>query len=193
MIRINLLPYREEARQARRKQFDIMLGLSVVVGALIIGLGYLLLDQLISTQQLRNDYLKEKIGVLDKNIAEVEAFKKEIQSLVERKNTIESLQEDRSEMVHLLSGLVEQVPAGIHLTEVRQTDKNVTLKGFTQSSSRVSTLMKNIEESPWMEAPKLHFIEAVRVNKRALGKFALEFRLVQEPEKTPEEQAGGQQ
>jgi type IV pilus assembly protein PilN len=198
MIRINLLPYREEARQARRKQFDVLLVLSLVAGAVIVVLGYLLLDQLVSAQQGRNDYLNREITVLDGKIAEVNALKKEIQGLVERKNTIESLQEDRSETVHLLSGLVEQVPGGIYLTQIQQKDKNVTLGGYTQSSSRVSTLMKNIEESPWMEAPKLRVIQAKQVNNRALGEFTLEFRLVQEVEKMPEEpavaqNAGGQQ
>jgi type IV pilus assembly protein PilN len=192
MIRVNLLPYREEARQARRKQFDLLLGLSVVAGVVIVVLGYLLLEQLLSVQQERNDYLKEEIATLDRRIADVNALKKEIQGLVERKNIIESLQEDRSETVHLLSGLVEQVPAGIYLTEVQQRDKNVSLKGYTQSSSRVSTLMKNIDESPWMEAPRLRFIRAVQMNGRALGGFELGFRLVQEVEKIPEEQVGGQ-
>jgi type IV pilus assembly protein PilN len=189
MIRINLLPYREENRQFRRTQFYSLLAVVAAIAGVIVFLGYLFLAGLVQGQEERNLMLEDGIKTYEAKIIEVEELKKEIQGLVDRKDTIESLQDDRSETVHLLSELVTQVPGGIYLTEVTQRDKAVTLSGLTQSSSRVSTLMKNIENSPWMEAPRLNFIRAQLINNRPLGAFSLEFRLVKEKAPAPEADA----
>ena len=199
MIRINLLPYREENRRIRRQQFYTLLGGVAAIAVGLLVLLYMALDFRVEAQQDRNRFLTSKITELDKQIQEVAALKAEIAGLIERKNTIESLQEDRSETIHLLSEMVEQVPGGIYLATLTQKGKDVAITGFTQSSSRVSTLMKNIEGSFWMEAPKLNEIKAVMVGGRPLGSFALQFRLVKEKKKSVEEapaettDKGGQQ
>jgi len=180
MIRINLLPYREENRQIRRKQFYTFLGVVVAIAVALVVAVYMLLDLRVQAQEDRNRFLSTKISDLEKQIQEVAALKQEIAGLIERKNTIESLQEDRSETIYLLSEMVEKVPGGIYLTTLTQKNKTVTLTGYTQSSSRVSTLMKNIEDSSWMEAPRLNEIRAVMVAGRPLGAFSLQFRLVKE-------------
>ncbi|MDR2165810.1 MAG: PilN domain-containing protein [Zoogloeaceae bacterium] len=180
MMRINLLPYREENRRIRRQQFYSFLGVVAVIGAGLIVLAYLGLDYKVQQQSERNDFLSREIAKLDGQIAEVTALKQEIQRLVGRKDIIESLQDDRSETILMLSEMVRRVPGGIYLTGFKQTNKDVEINGYTQSSSRVSTLMENIENSPWMEGAYLIQIKAVIVNNRPMGNFSLRFRLVKE-------------
>lgn len=131
MIRINLLPHREEKRKARRQQFYVLIGLVSVLAALIVLLGYTLLDAQIATQDERNDFLKKEIAVLDKQLEEIKRLKEQTNALLARKQIIESLQGDRAEAVHLLNEMVKQVPEGIYLRSIKQQGNIVTLQGFT--------------------------------------------------------------
>jgi len=178
MIRINLLPHREEARKARRQQFYTIAAMMVVLSGLVVFLGYTIIDGYIQHQESRNTFLKSEIAVLDKQVEEIKRLKEQSQALLDRKNAIESLQKDRGETVYLLSELVRQTPEGIYLKGLKQAGAVVTVNGYAQSNSRVSTLMRNIEASEWMEAPRLIEIKAVMVAGRRLNEFSMDFRLV---------------
>lgn len=178
MIRINLLPHREEARKARRQQFYTIAAMMVVLSGLVVFLGYTIIDGYIQHQESRNTFLQGEIAVLDKQVEEIKRLKEQSQALLDRKNAIESLQKDRGETVYLLSELVRQTPEGIYLKGLKQAGAVVTVNGYAQSNSRVSTLMRNIEASEWMEAPKLIEIKAVMVAGRRLNEFSMDFRLV---------------
>lgn len=173
MIRINLLPYREEARKARRQQFYALTGMVSVLGALIVFFVYTVIAGYISSQEQRNEFLKKEIAVLDKQIAEIKRLKEQAQALLARKQVIESLQRDRGETVILLGELVKQVPDGIYLRSLKQDGQRIQMNGYAQSSARVSTLMRNLETSPWMEKPELLEIKAVMADKRRLNEFSL--------------------
>lgn len=178
MIRINLLPHREEARKARRQQFYTIAAMMVVLSGLVVFLGYTIIDGYIQHQESRNTFLQSEIAVLDKQVEEIKRLKEQSQALLDRKNAIESLQKDRGETVYLLSELVRQTPEGIYLKGMKQAGAVVTVNGYAQSNSRVSTLMRNIEASEWMEAPRLIEIKAVMVAGRRLNEFSMDFRLV---------------
>jgi type IV pilus assembly protein PilN len=170
-MRINLLPHREERRQRGRQHFAVLAGLTAALGIAIVGAGYLYVAGLISTQQDRNAFLKSEIAKLDKEIAEIKKLKDEIAALLARKQIIETLQADRAQTVHLLDQLVRQMPEGVYLKSVRQRGLGVNLVGYAQSNARVSTLMRNIESSPWLANPKLIEIKASSVNKKRLSEF----------------------
>ena len=170
-MRINLLPHREERRQRGRQHFAVLAGLTAALGIAIVGAGYLYVAGLISTQQDRNAFLKSEIAKLDKEIAEIKKLKDEIAALLARKQIIETLQADRAQTVHLLDQLVRQMPEGVYLRSVRQRGLAVNLVGYAQSNARVSTLMRNIESSPWLADPKLVEIKASSVNKKRLSEF----------------------
>jgi len=170
-MRINLLPHREERRQRGRQHFAVLAGLTAALGIAIVGAGYLYVAGLISTQQDRNAFLKSEIAKLDKEIAEIKKLKDEIAALLARKQIIETLQADRAQTVHLLDQLVRQMPEGVYLKSVRQRGLGVNLVGYAQSNARVSTLMRNIESSPWLANPKLVEIKASSVNKKRLSEF----------------------
>jgi type IV pilus assembly protein PilN len=171
MIRINLLPHREEKRKARRQQFYALLGLVTLLGGLIVALVYSIIAGYITTQEARNDFLKTEIAVLDKEIDQIKRLKQQTDALLERKRIIESLQRDRAEAVRMLSELARQMPEGVYLRSLKQEGQRINLTGYAQSNARVSTLMRNIEASPWLEKPELLEITAVTVDKRRLNEF----------------------
>lgn len=174
MIRINLLPHREEKRKARRQQFYIFAGLVAGVAVLIVFLGYSLIGGYIAAQEEKNIFLKKEIAVLDTQIEQIKGLKEQTQALLARKQIIEALQRDRAEVVNLLNELATQQPEGIYLKLIKQDGLKVSLTGYTQSNARVSTLMRNLEASPWLERPNLLEIKAVEVNKRRLSEFAMD-------------------
>ena len=173
MIRITLLPHREEKRRARRQQFYALLGLVTLLAGLIVVLVYSVIAGYLSAQDARNDFLKKEIAVLDKEIDQIKRLKEQSDALMERKRIIESLQRDRAEAVRLLSELVKQMREGVYPRSLKQEGQRISLGGYAQSSARVSTLMRNIEASPWLEKPQLLEIKAVLVDKRRLNEFTM--------------------
>jgi type IV pilus assembly protein PilN len=177
MIRINLLPYREEKRKARRQQFYTLMGLVFTLAAMVIFLIYSVLGRYISEQESKNEFLKKEILILDARIEQIKRLKEQSQALLSRKEVIESLQSDRSEAVHLLNELTQNVPEGVYLKSIKQEGRRVTLSGYAQSNSRVSSLMRNLEGSPWIESPQLLEIKAIAIDKRRLNEFVLILQL----------------
>ena len=173
MIRINLLPHREEKRKAKRQQFYGLLGLVSVLAGVIVFLVITVIDGYISAQDAKNDFLKKEIVALDKQIDQIKRLKEQTQALLARKQIIEALQRDRAEAVLLLSELVKQMPEGVYIRSMKQTGERIALIGYAQSNARVSTLMRNIEASPWLEKPQLVEIKAVTVEKRRLSEFSM--------------------
>jgi type IV pilus assembly protein PilN len=181
MIRINLLPHREEKRKAKRQQFYGLLGLVSVLAGLLVFLGITAIDGYISAQDAKNDFLKKEIVVLDKQIDQIKRLQEQTQALLARKQIIESLQRDRAEAVLLLSELVKQMPEGVYIRSMKQTGGRIVLIGYAQSNARVSTLMRNIEASPWLEKPQLVEIKAVTVDKRRLSEFNMNAAMKRPP------------
>jgi type IV pilus assembly protein PilN len=191
MIRINLLPHREQKRQARQRQFvSLAIGLAIL-GAAVVLLVHVAFGWQIEAQESRNGLLKTEIAKLDSQIKEIDKLREQTQALLARKQIVETLQSNRTEAVHLLDQMVRQLPDGIYLKSLRQSGAKVTLVGYAQSSARVSTLMRNIEASPWLQNPELVEIKSIvspaskdlRVNE-----FTLNARLKQAA--PPEEPKG---
>ena len=176
-VRINLLPHREERRKRGRQHFTVLAGLTAALGAVIVGAGYLYIAGLIDAQDQRNAFLRSEIAKLDKEIAEIKKLKDEIAALLARKQIIETLQADRAQTVHLLDQLVRQMPEGVYLRQIRQRGLSVNLQGYSQSNARVSTLMRNIESSPWLSSPQLIEIKAARVGNKRLAEFNMNLQL----------------
>jgi type IV pilus assembly protein PilN len=160
-IRINLLPHREQKRLARQRQFYTLMISLAILGLAVIALVHGILAAQIQSQEARNRTLKVEIAKLDEQIKEIDRLRDQIQAVLARKQVVETLQGNRSEAVHLLDQLVRQLPDGIYLRSIRQTDAKVTIVGFAQSNARVSTLMRNIEASPWLSNPELVEIKLV--------------------------------
>ena len=180
MIRINLLPHREEKRKARRQQFYALAILVSVLAAVIVLAVHLTYSQFIEGQQEVNDILKNEIAKINKEIEEIKNLKEQTQALLARKQIIENLQRDRSEAVRLLSEMTRQMPEGIYIRSLKQDGARVSIAGYAQSSARVSTFMRNVEASPWLEKPQLIEIKAASINKKRLNEFTMNVWLKRE-------------
>jgi type IV pilus assembly protein PilN len=177
MIRVNLLPWRAERRAVQRKHLAILAGVAAVIAIGIIVAIHGVIAGYISIQEGRNEYLKGENARLDKEIEEIKKLRDEIAALLARKQVIERLQADRSQVVYLLDQLVRQTPDGVYLRSLKQSGLNVNLVGYAQSNARVSTLMRNFGASPYLENPELVEIRAASVNNKRVSEFTMNVRL----------------
>jgi len=161
MIRINLLPHRAEARKRREQQFAVLAGLGAVIGLAAAAGVWFFLDGQVDQQRKNVAYMKTEIDKLDKQIEEIKKIREETASLLAKKQVVEALQSNRSEPVQLLDQLLRQLPEGVYLKGVKQTGAKVNITGYAQSNARVSTLMRNLGASPYLENPELVEIKAV--------------------------------
>lgn len=175
--KINLLPHREERRKRARTHFAVLGAMTAALGLVIVGAGWFVLSQKINGQEDRNRFLKGEIAKLDKEIDEIKEVKDKIAALLARKQVIETLQTDRVQTVYLLDELVRQMPEGVFLKSVKQRGAGVELVGYAQSNARVSTLMRNIESSPWLSNPNLIEIKATTLGKMRISEFNMRLAL----------------
>ena len=162
MPRINLLPHREQARKVRRREFMVGAGGAVVLAIMVAGVGKVVYSSWIDGQTEKNNLLKKEIVQLDSEIADIQDLEARKQRLVARMDIIEKLQRKRPEIVHQFDELVRTVPDGVYLTGIKQNGKKLEIHGVAQSSTRVSTFMRNIDGSTWMDNPELQVVEAAK-------------------------------
>jgi len=180
MIRVNLLPHRAEKRKARQLQFIILSVISLVLGAVLVGFVHAAISTQISYQERRNTYLKQQISILDKQIEEIKKLREQTQALLARKTVVENLQSTRSDVVHLLDQMLRILPDGVYLKSLKQVGYKISLVGYAQSSARVSTLMRSIEDSPWLDTPTLIEVHATTSGNTRLSEFSLNFNLTKQ-------------
>ena len=161
MPRINLLPWRADLRQRRKKEFLVALAGTLVVGAGVVYLSKLTVQGWTAAQNGRNEILRAEIATLEKQIDEIDSLDSQRDRLLARMDVITQLQQSRPEIVHLFDEIVNAVPEGVNLTEVVQQASRVEMRGLAQSSTRVSALMRNIEDSEWLKDPGLVTVETV--------------------------------
>src|SRR6202167_5807707 len=159
MPRINLLPWREQERKVRRREFLVAAGGAVIASIVLLAVGKLLYAGWTEAQIEKNNLLKKEIVKLDAQIADIQDLENRKQRLLARMEIIEKLQRKRPEIVHQFDDLVHTVPDGVYLTSIKQTGNKLELKGVAQSSTRVSTFMRNIDTSTWMDNPELSVVE----------------------------------
>ncbi|NUO77362.1 MAG: PilN domain-containing protein, partial [Lysobacter sp.] len=191
MARINLLPWRAERRKQRQKEFVTMIAIAVASALVLSFLIVSFYKGQINGQNTRNNFLKDRITEVDKQITEIEELDKKKSKLLARKEVIEQLQSNRSQMVHLFDSLVRTIPDGAVLTAIKQDADTLTLEGRAQSNARVSTYMRNLEGSGWMTNPDLSIIEAKGTDKGLPYEFKLQVKLAN-PNAPKDENGDGQ-
>ena len=172
MIRINLLPHREERRKERQRQFLILLGATVFAGAVTWYAGSKYFDERLASQESRNAILKAEMVKLDKQIEDIKRLKEQTGALLARKQVVEALQTNRSEGVKLIDQ-IGKIPEGIFLKNVKQAGSRVNIVGYAQSNARVSALMRDLEVSPVLRTPELVEIKAANLNNQRTNEFSL--------------------
>lgn len=164
MPHINLLPWREELRRRRQKEFGIRVTMAVVAMLGIVALVHMQYSNKISFQKERNEFLQGEIKKLDEKIAEIKALDEEKERLIARMEIIQELQASRPEIVHLFDELVATLPEGVYYKKITQQERTLTLQGMAQSNARVSSLMRNLNDSDWLKSPSLIEIKADEKN-----------------------------
>ncbi len=173
MPRINLLPWREQERKIRRREFGVASG-GAVIAAIIFALGgKLVYSSWTDSQMEKNNLLKKEIVKLDAQIADIQDLESRKQRLVARMEIIEKLQRKRPEIVHQFDELVRTVPDGVYLTSIKQNGNKLEIRGVAQSSTRVSTFMRNIDSSVWMDNPVLQVVETAKDSPTGGSSFTL--------------------
>jgi type IV pilus assembly protein PilN len=184
VILINLLPHREAARKRRKEAFQATMFASFLIGLAIAGAIYWWFQMMITAQQERNAFLQSEIKVLEEQIKEIATIEDEIAALRARQKAVEDLQADRNLPVHLLNELVQQVPEGVFVTSIKQTDQVIAMQGSAQSNERVSEMLRNLtDNTPWLSKPELVEIVASNItlvprDQRRIFAFNLRFRLM---------------
>lgn len=172
MPRINLLPWREAQRKERKLAFLVSLG-AAGVAALVTTFAFnLYFNSMLDAQEARNERLRTEIRVLDKQIEKINDLEQQKQNFIARMQVIEKLQRSRPEIVHVFDELVRTLPDGAYLTAVRQTNSRLKIEGVAQSSTRVSTFMRNIDASQWLRNPELDIVET-KANQPLGANFTL--------------------
>jgi type IV pilus assembly protein PilN len=169
MPRINLLPWREQERKVRRREFLVAAGAAVFAAVIFALVGKVVYSSWIAAQNETNHLLTKEIVKLDAQIADIQDLENRKQRLVARMEIIEKLQSSRPKVVHLFDELVKQVPDGIYLTLIKQNGTKLEIHGVAQSSTRVSTFMRNIDGSAWLANPVLQVVEANKDSSTGSG------------------------
>lgn len=177
MVRINLLPHRQIKRAAKQREFGLMALFAAVSAFAIIFVGWTYLGAKKQTQLERNTRLEQAIVKLDTEIADIVELKNQINNVLERKRIVENLQTNRSQAVVLLDELARQLPEGLYLTSIKQTENVITMQGVADTNARVATLVRNLEVSEWLEKPVLIEIKTTTVNNVKQNDFTMSVNL----------------
>ena len=189
MARINLLPWRAERRKQREREFYMMLGATAVSAVLVFMCASYWMGMRIDNQNERNSYLDQQIKLLEKDIEKIQNLEKVRSQLLARKEIIEDLQSNRSQMVHLFDQLSKSIPDGTRLTSLKQNGDKLTLEGVAESSTRVATYMRALENSPYLGKADLAKIESKEGAPGADAKMPYVFSLTVTTKKTAEAEA----
>ena len=162
MPRINLLPWREAQRKERKLAFLVALGIAALAAGVTAFAAYLLYGSMIEGQQRRNSQLSVAIKKLDKEIEEINSLESAKQKFIARMEIIEKLQRSRPEIVHVFDEIVRTLPEGVYLTSVKQNGMRLKFEGIAQSSTRVSSFMRNIDGSQWLRNPELEVVQTTK-------------------------------
>jgi type IV pilus assembly protein PilN len=180
MPRINLLPWREEERKKRQRDFMIAMGGSFIAGLAVVGLSYLAYSQMIDHQHDRNNRIEAEILELEKSITEIDGLERQKERLLARMEIIEQLQRSRPEIVHLFDEVTRQLPEGVYLTGMKQTGATVELRGVAQSSTRVSALMREVDSSEWLTDPDVVKVETTEEGASRRAEFVVNLKQTRE-------------
>ncbi len=189
---VNLLDWRKERRERRKKEFATAMGIGVAFAAAIVGLAYMTMVGAYDYQVARNEFLRKEIKEMDRKITEIQELERVRNNLLARMRVIEELQASRSATVHFFDEIINTLPDGVKITALKQQGSKVTLDGVAESNGRISTYMKNLDASPWFTGPRLIIIKSNEKDRTRKSTFQLQVKVLTKPAFTVAEDAEAQ-
>lgn len=178
MIKINLLPHREEKRKRLKNDFYSLLLFAGIVGVVIVIIMGTIFSRQLSAQTDRNSFINAENLKLDEKIKEVASLKQEIDGLKARQQAVEDLQGDRNQPVYMLDELVKLTPEGVYLKTLKQEGQRILLNGYAQSNQRVAEFLFNLgNKSAWMIKPELIEIKSTGIGQGRDAKKVFDFSM----------------
>ena len=190
MARINLLPWREEQRQERQRQFLITLLMTSILGVVLIFAAGMVFDQRIKHQQFRNGLIRGEIQQLEVRIKKIDELERTRARLISRKQVIERLQASRSTTVELLDHLAKSIPVGVTLTTIRQQGPSLALSGNSQSNARVSAYLRELELNELFLDPELEFVRSTSAPTTAIEPYQFSIKVKMRQPRSQDEEDG---
>lgn len=190
MAKINLLPWREELRQERQRQFAMSALLTAITGVVIVFLVSLAFDRAISQQNTRNQTIQSEINRLQVQIRRIAELEETRARLLGRKQVIEELQASRSLTVEMLDQLAKTIPMGVTLNSISQQGMNLRLAGTSQSNARVSAYLQSLADNELFVDPDLGFVRAADEPDNAQEPFEFSLAVKLRSPLTEAEEAG---
>ncbi|PIE00332.1 MAG: pilus assembly protein PilN [Thiothrix nivea] len=193
MSGLNLLPWREKAREQRKKQFFVLLGFSAALAAVMVFLGHTYMQSSIAYQERRNNLLNNEIQALDKQIERIKKLDATKQALLGRMQVIEDLQSTRPAIVHLFDEMATALPGGMYLENLKQSGSKVNVVGKAESNARVSSYMNRLDRSPWLSSSNLNIISMTKTENHAsvLRDFKLDVKQLLKQGKEEQDESAG--
>jgi len=176
MANINLLPWREAQRRERNRTTLIACVVMWVFAGILVFCAKLFMDSRIDHQNDRNAYVQQEINALSKVIREIETLKDKRDALLARMEVIQSLQQNRSQIVHVFDDLVTKLPKGVYYDSINKTDNNFKIDGRAQSNNRVSVLMRSLDASDWFDNASLNVVDIIDQNGATVSKFDVQLK-----------------
>jgi type IV pilus assembly protein PilN len=189
MPHINLLPWREAARQERQRQFAVVAVGAAVLAALVVVLIHIQYSGMIDNQRGRNDFLESQIKEVDKQIAEIKTLKEDKKALLARMEVIQKLQRSRPEVVHLFEEISKATPKGVFLLNADRKGNRLSIEGVADSNDSVSAFMRQLNASPWLNNPRLDVIETNKAGYKDASWFKLDVKQVEPKDKEQQAQS----
>lgn len=187
MANINLLPWREERRAQKKQEFLVILGAVVAAAVVLVLLIGMVMSGFVSAQQSRNDYLQQAITTLDQKIVEIKDLREQKELLLSRTQVIQELQGNRPVIVQVFDQVAKILPDGVFFKELRVQDGQLSLVGVAESNTRISTLMRNFDDSRWFTSPNLTAVRKVSESSELWNEFDLTVQQVIPAMNTDEE------
>lgn len=191
MANINLLPWREERRQELKKEFLTVLGMVIAIAVLILLVSNRVVNAAIEHQTSRNGYLQSNITELNKQVKEIADIEKKRAELIERMRVIQDLQGTRPLITRVFDELVRTLPDGVFFDSLTRTDRRIEIRGIAESNTRVSSLMRQLENSEWFESPNLTGVEAAPKFGEQASAFSMTVLISPLASEQPGGKAGG--
>ncbi|MBW8190022.1 PilN domain-containing protein [Neiella marina] len=178
MSQINLLPWREDARQKQQQEYLTALLASAIAAALLMFAVSSFFGSKIDNQRARNTYLQQETAILDQKIQELNDLKQQKQDLEQRLKLVQELQQSRNLLTQLFNAMADMIPQGVYLTRVEKQDKLLKIEGISESNNHLATLVRNIEQLEWLHSPSIQSIQVDEIRPKILSRFVMTVQIV---------------